>query len=438
MNSTTKRKHGVYDTPEWLARQVLDGALSRLGRSPLRVLDPSVGKGVFLRVASSLPAELVGWELDPDRASCVPHGNIHVGDFLAAPTDDAYDMVIGNPPWVSYSGRHAQEGRLEEYAGGWKSLHSAFIEKAARHLAPGGVLGFVVPWTVAHQRGYARLRGALASMGELEFVTPTQDGFADVTMPYCILYLRRCESITAPCSRGSACWPRPDCQSLEPAESPIPSQSYPEGIVEAPAGLTVRQAEGGRHADPRLQGGGFPAGQQIFGDPGVHTGNARELILSATPRDGWVAVREGKDLTAYHLRPPALFVDPDPSLPSSRYARVGQAERYLSTPILIRQTATRPIAAVHDEPAFFRNSILACYGLPGHSPYYLVALLNSRAMAFFHRVINPDSRQSVFPQVKVSALARLPIPVLAPAIELRGLFALAKNWLSGEAVEIDA
>jgi hypothetical protein len=90
--------------------------------------------------------------------------------------------------------------------------------------------------------------------------------------------------------------------------------------------------------------------------------------------------------------------------------RVGPLERYVSFPALVRQTADRPIAALHARPGYFRNSLLACRHLPDLDAAVVVAFLNGPVANAWHRVCHRDARQRAFPQVKVSHLAGQPFP----------------------------
>ena len=57
-DNALRRRHGRYYTPEWLAREIVDGCLggaAGLGSlapgSPPRILDPACGTGAFLLTA---------------------------------------------------------------------------------------------------------------------------------------------------------------------------------------------------------------------------------------------------------------------------------------------------------------------------------------------------------------------------------------------------
>lgn len=84
--------------------------------------------------------------------------------------DGGFDIVIGNPPYLSYSGRQAVEidARTTEYydssysTTGWITSHGLFIERAATLLCKRYV-GFIVPDQVAHLEGYSSARRILCS-----------------------------------------------------------------------------------------------------------------------------------------------------------------------------------------------------------------------------------------------------------------------------------
>jgi len=425
---------GAHYTPRPLAERMARAVLGPVchGRSPegilgLRVLDPAVGSGRFLAAALDVLAEatgcparfrraiaaqcLYGVDIDAgavelargvvagasecDAEAVAAH--IVVGDSLLADLPGlfgigGFDAVLGNPPWISFSGRQA--GRLSRRRrcalarrfrsfGRWPTTHGAFLELTALVLRPGGRAALVLPHQVCHLPGYEAARRA--ARAHCRFAPPPEplgEGvFPGVVQPAAIVHLHRCPAGDA--GRGPAVV--------------VASRSPESGIL--------RRLERHPAAPPRT-----------FRDPGVHTGNSARLILHAGPGPGRVPVREGRCLRAFALRPARQWVDLEPRLPEGHYCRLGSAAVYRDVPILVRQTASRPIAARHAEPGPFRNSLLGCVGIAGLDDAVLVALLNSTLLAFYHRCAHADSRQRAFPQVKVGHLQALPIARDAAAL----------------------
>lgn len=148
-----------------------------------------------------------------------------------------------------------------------------------------------------------------------------------------------------------------------------------------------------------------------FADPGVHTGNAASALVLPAETAGNPALRRGRDLQAYRLGPATACLASERPDRSGAYFRIGELTSYRAFPVLLRQTADRPIAALHTWPTYFRNSLLACRGVPGLDPAFVVAVLNAPTAAAWHRLRHRDARQRAFPQVKVGHLSAQPLPI---------------------------
>lgn len=111
-----KVEFGDFQTPSRLAHAVCD-LLGRIGCSPASVLEPTCGKGAFLRASlRAFPdvAMVRGFDCNPEYveasrravADC-PHARVEWGDFFTIEWEDVLSelcdplLVIGNPPWVT-------------------------------------------------------------------------------------------------------------------------------------------------------------------------------------------------------------------------------------------------------------------------------------------------------------------------------------------------
>jgi hypothetical protein len=147
-----------------------------------------------------------------------------------------------------------------------------------------------------------------------------------------------------------------------------------------------------------------------FGDPGVHTGNvARKLILKR-PARGSVPLLEGRQIHPFRCDDPERWLDLSYRPGNGEYFRVSEEETYHGTDIILRQTASRPVAARHVHRCHFRNSVLALRASGECSVEYLLGILNSEAAAYLYRALSFESRQRSFPQIKVGVLRSLPVP----------------------------
>ncbi len=116
MKSITRKKmeFGDFQTPDELARHACK-LLGSLEISPGSVVEPTCGKGSFLRASEetfSNCSSFLGFELDPEyveAAGMLKKSKIHCEDFFSKnwPSTLKYleetILVIGNPPWVTNS-----------------------------------------------------------------------------------------------------------------------------------------------------------------------------------------------------------------------------------------------------------------------------------------------------------------------------------------------
>jgi hypothetical protein len=147
-----------------------------------------------------------------------------------------------------------------------------------------------------------------------------------------------------------------------------------------------------------------------FSDPGVHTGNiARKLVLKR-PSGRSVPLLEGRQVHSFRCEKPRRWLEVSYEPGEGEYFRVSADEVYQGTDIVLRQTASRPVAARHIFRCHFRNSILALRTPRDISVEYLLGVLNSVAAGFLYQALSFESRQRAFPQIKVGLLRSLPIP----------------------------
>lgn len=173
LSGSSARGLGAYYTPPAASRFMARWAIRR---GDERVLEPSVGDGVFVGAAAIEARRhgvdrpnVTGVELAHDTylallAAGVLSGDqaIH-SDFMAVPPFEA-DVAIGNPPYVrlrhlpqeeAKRARAVAERVLGSPMGSDGSLWMPFVLHAAEFLAVGGRLAFVLPHDATYVR-YAR------------------------------------------------------------------------------------------------------------------------------------------------------------------------------------------------------------------------------------------------------------------------------------------
>ena len=160
----TRKQLGAWYTPPALvhavAREaVFDGASS--------VLDPACGDGRFLR-ATGLPVQ-VGVDIDPATAAA---GGFVCDDALSRDWgDSSFDVVVGNPPFLSQLSSSTSRGGRSRFGGGpYADAAAEFLALAVRLTRPGGRVGLVLPQALLSARDTAAIRADVEGRAALRWM----------------------------------------------------------------------------------------------------------------------------------------------------------------------------------------------------------------------------------------------------------------------------
>ena len=301
-----------------------------------------------------------------------------------------FDAVIGNPPYLSYSGPHSitipHEVRAyfkTNFRGfRWPSAQAFFIERSIQALTR-RYLSFIVPDQIGHLQKYGQLRAVLQENARLVEVRYWGEKvFKGVTTPALTFVA--------------------DKQYAGPTAITDRDGSLRRASITGDAPWNI---SGFNDTLQKLQARSFSLGNLVK-DCGIMTADSKKQIVPlADATDTDIPVLEGEQIQRYACTPPTQAVRPDPTVRMRRSTAPYEAARFL-----IRQTAAYPIVGPKEHAVYFRNSLLALYA-PEAWPdvKYLAGLLNSRLLRFAYTETIRASRQQAFTQVTVGALRSLPI-----------------------------
>jgi hypothetical protein len=302
-----------------------------------------------------------------------------------------FDIVIGNPPYVSFGGRqgvpiseaHAAYFERHYESAGWATAHSFFMERAAKLLSK-RLVSFIVPDQVGHLDGYRSLRRVLLRLGGLvEVKYWGEKVFENVTTPSLTFVLDVENPHEATRIRGS-------------------DGSDQVGPIRGDTPWTL---SGSKTLLEKLKGQSMSI-RPFIADCGIRTTDAKRQVLPiGHPQGRFVPTLEGKQIGRYWCAPPEVTV----RLDAGEVFR-SKEDKYRRARFLIRQTAAYPIVGPREHATYFRNSLHALYEPgPGLDVRYVVGLLNSKVVRFAYVKMIREARQRTFPQVKLGPLGQLPI-----------------------------
>lgn len=193
----------IHYTPSYLARSIVENALRLIKLDELqeiRILDPACGSAEFLvEVLKQLKEKnfagnvsIFGFDISDTAVNTsrflltyekrtVWHEKLSfliekVEDSLTKHWDNHYDLILMNPPFVSWEQlnekgkKDAVRDVLGGYFNGRPNQASAFFYKAISHLSDNGVLGSIIPTSVFSADYYQKLRREVEGMFTFELI----------------------------------------------------------------------------------------------------------------------------------------------------------------------------------------------------------------------------------------------------------------------------
>ena len=163
ISKADRQAAGIFFTPKQ-ARDRLWELVQQYSTSPRNILEPSAGSGEFVAdaIAKYPRAKITAVELNADMAAALatanPKAKTHNQDFLTYKSASAYDLIVGNPPYFQTK---AKDPRCMTGRG---NIFVQFIYKClAEHLAPQGILAFVLPTSFYNCAYYEPCRRYIAA-----------------------------------------------------------------------------------------------------------------------------------------------------------------------------------------------------------------------------------------------------------------------------------
>lgn len=178
-----RRVRGDYPTPPTLVRRVVEAVMPSITPGQrVRVLDPACGDGRFLLAAAehvvAAGGDPVVHGVDVDEAAVEAARRLLVGVDARVECGDTltggwpantYDVVVGNPPFLSQLAAATTRGGASRHGGGpYADAAAEFLALAVHHARPGGGrVGLVLPQSILGSRDAGPLRADVEQHADL-------------------------------------------------------------------------------------------------------------------------------------------------------------------------------------------------------------------------------------------------------------------------------
>lgn len=313
-----------------------------------------------------------------------------------------FDAIIGNPPWISLTGKFRNEiytkdernYLIRRYQGNsyMPNMYEYFISKGLELLAQNGYFSFIVPDRFGYNDQFINLRKKTLTAFQLQAVF-YRAPFPKVTADTAIFV------VTAQ--------PVPDNHVVRIGEFGEPGNLIP--LIKLTNDPRARFEDAGGSPASRIiekichSIGVRPLEEVVQTTSGV---GAKSSSISETRRSHkQIEILKGASIQKYRVREPLYFEFKTENITGRTKDEVKLGYR---PKLLIRKTGDCLIAAYDDSGRYPEQSLYFTFGPSAVPLFYLLGLLNSRLMqfVFFNKALT--NRKSIA-QVKKEDLDALPI-----------------------------
>ena len=212
LSAAERKRTGAWYTPPELVRHVVAMTISSVTvGAVVTVLDPACGDGRFLveaaariRALGGIP-RLTGADIDVgglDSAAVTaddPIERIHADSLSYDWADRTFDVVIGNPPFLSQMATATVRKGGSLFGGGpYADAAADFLALAAQLARPdGGRIGLVLPLSLLTARDAGPIRQAVAAGAALEGFWWSDESVFDATVRTCAIVFERAATSSA-------------------------------------------------------------------------------------------------------------------------------------------------------------------------------------------------------------------------------------------------
>jgi len=446
------RSAGAYYTGELLTGYMLRQA-KRYQPQARSVIDPACGAGAFLRASVHAYGDqldrLTGWDLDSlPLLLCrktVPQADLVQKDALLSGGAEAYDLCLGNPPYISSGLRGAVNHGAEQLrALRERYPHSAefklntyplFVERGLELLRPGGVLGFVLPDSFLTGRYFSGMRRLLLGHTLLELTLIRQDFWEYGRVGQSVvLFVRKAPAGPEHRVRVRICGSPAELSTATGVDLPIPD------IVWGPLHRFRLVPDSETLGFLKRMETGHALGDWVRSYSGMIGRQGQASLITSPDGEGNAGpvgrlLRSGREIDRYRISWDGAYVRLDPALLKSG----GNRAYYERPKLLLRQTADS-LRAVFDPDGFYclNNIHLLVPARPDTNLRAILALVNSSALGRYYQALTMEAGR-LYAQVDLDILERLPVPTIPKrsASALERLVKLRESAAPEEAARLD-
>ena len=338
---------------------------------------------------------------------------------------EGFDVVVGNPPWVSFGLRGVSQVAKEmnnylrdmyPHSAEYKlSVYAIFINRAIDRLSDGGIFGFIVPDSFLLGRYFSKIRRYILDTTKVkEILLFLEDFWPHGTVGRSVIILLQKESdeeIRWNNEVTVRLCPMLEDLSEEKFKTYTYKQDYFEEVLHNRFRLFFEE-ESKRFVDKREEGA-ITLNKIVSIHTGVRSKIGQKNIYSREKKDdAWKrGLISGSEIGRYSLEYDGHFINIEPKL---LWGGGWDPDVVLKDKIIMRQTGDSIYATFDDNKYYHLNN---CHSIvltdESYNLKYILSLLNSKLMNHYYHLISLELGR-VMAQTDIETIEQLPIAPATP------------------------
>ena len=325
-----------------------------------------------------------------------------LGDSLISSKDISYDIILGNPPYLSLENKDLSAS-IDVYRNKYKSIYKVydlfglFIEFGINKLSQNGKLSYIVPTTLFVNDSFIKLRKIMVSAG-ITRLTDYGDGvFKDAVVPTCSFVIEKNNKN----------------ENIDVIKNNILKKLKFENVLMDDFSFNL---EPDVYIENLLLKSNLKNKLSDLIDISECIKTRNDIECISEKRDfGFLPVFKGRDVTAFNSTVRRYI---NPSLIKNKAYKIGNL---LGDKLLIRRVSSELVCCIDRQNIYAVHTLYSAKVRPGINPLVIESLeviLNSTLWTRMYRSKNPF-KGKIFPEIRIGKLGLLPIFSEEKLLEMR-------------------
>lgn len=348
-----------------------------------------------------------------------------------------FDVVIANPPYVSYGLRGGQSLLLKEKeffkrkfpnSAEYKiSLYAVFMDKAIQICEQnGGLQTLIVPDSFLLGRYFSKIRKYILQSNEIVSILLLPYDVFDATVGFSVIYLFQKKNNVNPAHNIKSSYA---INNEMVQNGTFKSFSYAQNIFNGIAHKRFRLFFDKKSMDLvfKIERDSSELGSIVRFSSGLIGKNGQDNIISDTKKGGkWLkGIISGSEINRYTISPEGNYLLYEKAKIKSGYECV----EYFKEKLILRQTGDSLICAFDKDGLLALNNVHIGNSIEGsYSLKYITAIINSRLLNYYYKTISLEAGR-VMAQTDIETIDCLPIRKSSDTVQ-KQLIGIVDNILT--------